>query len=104
VRAGARSRVTLVTATADAERSAGTPALGLTLRTLSGIGTEVVTVAPGTAGSRAGVRAGDIITHLNGQPRPTTDALERAWAARRQPLVLGIRRGAQPLVLALSTS
>jgi S1-C subfamily serine protease len=104
VRGGARSRITLTTAPSDAKMAADALALGLALRTLRGIGAEVVTVAPGTVASRAGVRAGDIVTHLDGEPQPTADQIERAWAARRPPLVLGIRRGVQPLVLALTAS
>jgi S1-C subfamily serine protease len=103
-RGGARSGITLATAPPDAKVAAGAQALGLTLRTLRGIGVEVVMVAPGTAASRAGVRAGDIVTHLDGEPQPTALAIERAWARGRPPLLLGIRRGVQPLVLALSAS
>jgi S1-C subfamily serine protease len=101
VRAGTRSETTVVT---SPERPAppGESTLGLTLRTLGGVGTEIVVVTPGGAGSRAGLRAGDLVTHLNGEERPTAAAIQRAWTSAEAPLVLGIRRGVQPVVVALA--
>jgi S1-C subfamily serine protease len=100
VRGGARSQVTIT----PGEPAAEDPGrgLGLTLRTLRDVGAEVVLVTPGGAASRAGLRAGDILTHLNGAEHPTAAEIERAWNSARVPLLLGVRRGAEPLVLALS--
>lgn len=99
LRGGARSQVTVTSGPPEAAQDDRT--LGMTLRTLRATGAEVVLVAPGTAAARAGIRAGDIVTHLDGAEQPTADSIERAWAAARGPLVLGIRRGIQPLVLAV---
>jgi S1-C subfamily serine protease len=99
LRGGTRSQVVITPGVTPAETRE--PALGLTLRTLRGAGAEIVMVAPGSAGSRAGVRAGDVVTHLNGVEHPTAADIERAWSAGKAPVVLGVRRGIQPLVLAL---
>ena len=98
VRDGVQTTVEVATATAQVE---STPTLGLTMRSLPPVGAEVVIVTPGSAAARAGLRSGDVITHLNGEEHPTPRAIERAWAerARRAP-ILGLRRGSQPLVVA----
>jgi S1-C subfamily serine protease len=99
LREGTRSQVVITPGNAPAE--AGERGLGLILRTLRGAGAEVVLVVPGSAGSRAGLRAGDVVTHLNGVENPTAADIDRAWSRAKAPLALGVRRGIQPLVLAL---
>jgi S1-C subfamily serine protease len=75
--------------------------LGLTLRALRGIGSEVVAVSPDGGAARAGLRTGDVITHLNGTAAPRPVDLEQAWGRRDSaPALLGVQRGAVPLVLA----
>jgi hypothetical protein len=98
VRRGERHPVEF--AAADPAGEARPEALGLTLRVLTGVGVEVVAVMPDGGGARAGLRAGDVITHLNGTPAPRPLDVERAWVARPDaPALLGIQRGALPLVL-----
>ena len=75
--------------------------LGLTLRAVRGVGVEVVAVMPGSAGARAGLSTGDLITHLAGEPVSDPRAIERAWASTSRPLLLGARRGARPFVTAV---
>jgi hypothetical protein len=55
--------------------------LGLTLRTLSKVGVEVVAVQPGSRGDRAGIREGDTITVMSGRPSPTRADMVRAFAS-----------------------
>lgn len=43
----------------------------------SGTGVLVIGVAPGSPGARAGLREGDLIVELNGQPMPSIDALHK---------------------------
>lgn len=86
---------------AAAPSPAAAEALGLTLRALRGIGTEIVAVTPDGGAARAGLRAGDVVSHLNGIAAPRPIDLEQAWARRASgPALLGVQRGGVPLVLA----
>ena len=55
--------------------------LGLTLRTISKIGAEVVAVQPGSSADRAGIREGDTITVMSGRPSPTRAEILRAFSS-----------------------
>jgi hypothetical protein len=81
---------------------AGTASLGLTLRTLPGVGVEVVRVDPGSAGHRGGLRAGDVITRAGAADVPDAADLRRAFAAAGdRPLILAFTRGLNRQVTAL---
>jgi hypothetical protein len=58
---------------------AETAALGLTLRTAPGAGSLVVDVQAGSAGDRAGLRGGDVITTIGGTRAPSPAAVRRAF-------------------------
>lgn len=55
--------------------------LGLTLRTISKVGTEVVAVQPGSSADSAGIREGDTITVVSGQTSPTRAQLLSAFSS-----------------------
>ena len=76
---------------------------GLVLRTIAGVGAEVVTVRPGTAAARGEFQPGDVIVALDGRPAPTADAVMRAFrtAAAGSALLLTVERGTQHRVLVL---
>ncbi len=69
--------------------------LGLTMRALSGIGSEVTRVEPATAAHRAGVQAGDVITLAGGVAAPTPAQIRSAFAAdpEGQGVLLALTRG-----------
>jgi S1-C subfamily serine protease len=67
-------------ATSSSEPARG-DTLGLTLRTLPKIGSEVVEVQAGSRADRAGIREGDVITVVSGRPSPTRADVLRAFAA-----------------------
>jgi S1-C subfamily serine protease len=82
--------------------AASTPRLGLRLRTKPGIGAEVVTVDSGSAASRAGLRAGDVITRFGEVTAPTADAVLRLFASSEpRPLLAAIERGDEHLLVAV---
>jgi hypothetical protein len=59
----------------------GRRTLGLTLRTRRGAGAEVLSVEPGSAGDRAGLMAGDVITLFAETTAPSEVQITRAFAA-----------------------
>jgi hypothetical protein len=67
-------------ATSSSEPARG-DTLGLTLRTIPKIGSEVVAVLPGSRADRAGIREGDVITVVSGRPSPTRADVQRAFAS-----------------------
>jgi len=70
------------------------PALGLTVRTVPRTGVEVVRVLPGSIAARAGIRAGDIVTHLGDTTAPTAADVLRTFAvAGGRPLTIAFTRG-----------
>jgi serine protease Do len=62
-----------------------TPALAQALGRPDGKGALVASVEPGGPAERAGIRSGDVITRLNGQPVESGRDLSRAVAATRLP-------------------
>ena len=78
----------------------GGPRLGLLVRDTSD-GVEVGTVRPGLLGERAGVRTGDVLETVNGQPIGSVLDLERAARAIKagQRVDLVLRRGGHPVQL-----
>jgi hypothetical protein len=76
--------------------------LGLTLRSLPGIGAEVVRVDPGSAGDRSGLLAGDVISQADTTDAPTPAQVRQAFASpRERPLFIAFTRGTTHQVTAL---
>jgi S1-C subfamily serine protease len=72
-----------------------TPALGLGLRARRGVGSEVLRVDPGSAGARAGLQIGDVITLIGEQAAPTPAQVARAFSSmdEGQRALAGVTRG-----------
>jgi S1-C subfamily serine protease len=77
--------------------------LGLVLRPRAGSGAEIVSIEDATAASRADLLAGDLITSIGNQARPTPAQVRRAYAEAGDGtwLLVGVRRGERRLVVAL---
>jgi hypothetical protein len=102
VRARRAGEVREVTVVAAAPRSEpGSTSLGLTLRALAGLGSEVVRVTPATAADRAGLQAGDVITLAGTIATPTPAQIRDAFAAdpEGQGVLLAVTRGTSHRVL-----
>ena len=98
--AGTRE-VVLVARTRPEQTAARTP--GLTLRAVPAVGAEVLRVMPGSAGERAGLAPGDVITLIADVQRPTPAQVLRSYAALRagQRLLVAVTRGDTPFVTTL---
>ena len=81
----------------------GITSLGLTMRALPGIGSEVTRVAPLTAAHRAGMEAGDVITLAGVIAAPTPAQVRDAFAAdpEGQGVLVGVTRGTSHRVVAV---
>lgn len=105
VRKGRRQSVDVTTANAAPPAQTSSPApsdTGMILRNARGVGSEVLRVSPNSAAARAGIVAGDVVTHLDGSPAPTASEIARAFGrSKAVALLLGVRRGQTHLVLAL---
>jgi S1-C subfamily serine protease len=77
--------------------------LGLSLRWVSALGSEVVHVTPRSAGEAAGLAAGDIITSMGASASPTPSQLQAAFTRvdRGRALVIGFLRAGTPDVVAV---
>jgi hypothetical protein len=77
--------------------------LGLGLQRLPSQGTEVTRVDPGSAGARAGLQPGDVVTLVAEIPAPTPSQLTRAFTALEpgQRVMLAMTRAGIPHVLVL---
>ena len=98
-RAGEMREVSLVAAAPRPEP--GSTLLGLTMRAIPGIGSEVTRVAPSSAASRAGLEAGDVITLAGAIAAPTPAHIRDAVSAdpEGQGVLLGVTRGTSHRVL-----
>jgi S1-C subfamily serine protease len=68
------------------------PFIGIAAATLqSGAGVVVSKVYAGTGAARAGVRAGDVISAVDGRPTPSLDALAQALATRKPGQTVKLR-------------
>jgi hypothetical protein len=90
-----REEFRMLALTAAPAKTAAREELGLTLRWVANIGTEVVRVDPGSAAGIAGVRAGDVVTAFGSIARPTPAQIRRTFAAAspERPIILGLARG-----------
>ncbi len=70
-------------------------ALGLTMRSVPGIGVEIVKVEPVSVGERAGIASGDLITRIADVPRPTPAQIARVFGTSPEGthLIVAITRG-----------
>jgi hypothetical protein len=79
------------------------PDLGLVLRSVAGVGSEVIRVIPQTAAANAGLLPGDIITRLDVTSAPMPAQVSGAFASAESGdlLILGVERQARHLLLVL---
>lgn len=64
-------------------------------------GWRVESVAAGSAAARAGLRPGDLLLRVNGDPPPSPQELEQRWRKRRAGVKLSILREGRPLEVEL---
>ena len=104
VRRGKPLTVTVVAVQSNAPAAAN-PAddAGMALRSVAAVGSEVVTVEPGGAAQRAGVRHGDLIVALEREKHPEPQDVLRAYRATKPGtfLLLTLRRDREYRVVAL---
>ena len=83
---------------------ASSGALGLTLRARRGIGAEVVSVQRGSAGDRAGLRSGDVITLAGAVTTPSPAQVTRLYASMSegQREMVAVTRGDRHFVTTLA--
>jgi S1-C subfamily serine protease len=101
-RAGEMREVVLVAAPRSSPADAAF--LGLTMRALPGVGSEVLRVQSSTAAARAGVVPGDVITRAGEAAAPTPREVRAAYAADREQrgVLLALTRGTAHRVVALA--
>jgi hypothetical protein len=77
--------------------------LGLTLRARHGVGTEVIALAPGSAGDRAGLAVGDVITLVAARAAPTPAQVTQSFRAlsQGQRVMVAVTRGRAHFVTTL---
>jgi S1-C subfamily serine protease len=77
--------------------------LGLTLRARTGMGAEVIRVAPGSAADRARLTVGDVITLIGAVPSPTPTQVAATFRSvpEGQRVMIGVTRGDTHQVTAL---
>jgi len=77
--------------------------LGLTLRTRTGMGAEILRIEQGSAADRAGLIPGDVITLVADVAAPTSSRVVRSYASTRQGerVMVGIMRGEEHFVTTL---
>jgi S1-C subfamily serine protease len=79
--------------------------LGLSVSTIVGGGVLVRSVQPGGPAEKAGIRPGDLIEAIGGQPTPTTDALLTVLATHKpgdKVDVSLIRQGGRPATVSVT--
>jgi S1-C subfamily serine protease len=101
MRAGTPRDLLIVAATPAAPPSA--PVLGLTMRPLARVGTEVIRVEQGSAADAAGIEAGDVITAIGASMAPTAEQVESSFAsaARGDFMIVAVMRGPARRIVAL---
>lgn len=94
VRRGGEVRDVELVATSTAAQPVNR-SLGLTLRSRTGIGAEVIRVDPGSAGDRAGLAVGDVITLIAALPAPTPTQVIRSFSSvsQGQRVMIAVTRG-----------
>jgi hypothetical protein len=77
--------------------------LGLTLRRVQEVGSEVVSVGPGSTAGQAGLLPGDVITLFGDRKAPAPAVIERvfATASTDRPILVAVTRNGSHHVLAL---
>lgn len=103
-RSGELRRIEIVAASPADTSSHAPRTLGLTLAAVTGTGSRVVNVEPGSAAWMAGLQAGDIITLFGDASAPAPSLVRRTYADGKagQPLLVGITRGTAHQVLAIA--
>jgi hypothetical protein len=88
---------------AAARRAGDAVPLGLTLRRVANVGSEVIDVSPWSAGAAAGLERGDIITLVGVFTAPTPAQIRAAFtaAAEGPPVLLAYSRGSTSHVATL---
>jgi hypothetical protein len=102
VRRGEETREVPLTVAAR-PKPGGPVALGLRMRTIRGIGAEILEVADGSAAAHAGLREGDVITAIGDIHTPAASQVTEAFADAPgdRPLLAAITRGKRHVVLAI---
>jgi serine protease Do len=67
-------------------------------------GVLIEEVRQGSAAARAGLRSGDVITQVDGQPVSTVEELDRVLGKSHKPVALLVARGDRQIFLALERS
>lgn len=104
IRRGAALNVSVTAADAAAIAPARPGAdHGIVGRNVPGVGTEVITVAPGSPAAAAALKPGDLIVRLDGRAAPTATVLADRYraAASNTALLLTVRRGERHHVVGL---
>jgi len=101
-RAGELRDVTVVAA--PPPDAPATRQLGLGLRGRARVGAEVIRIAPGSAGDRAGLAVGDVITLVADLPAPSAAQVMRAFAAAAEGrhVLIAVTRGTDHFVTTLA--
>jgi S1-C subfamily serine protease len=89
---------------ADAVAARPHARLGLTLRTVPGVGAEITLVQPGSIAAVANLRAGDIVTRAGTHAAPTALQITRAFEslAPGGAMLVAVSRGTERFVAALT--
>ena len=76
---------------------------GMVLRSVAGVGSEVIVIQPESPAGRAGLRRGDVIVSLDAHDAPEPSRVDRVFADARagDVLLLTVQRDASHRVLAL---
>jgi S1-C subfamily serine protease len=103
IRRGQALKVTVTATEAGAAPPGSTEDAGIVLRGIPRVGVEIVDVQPGGIAARAGLRRGDLIVALNGEPAPGSAELQAAirGATADRPLLLTVRRNGDHVVVAV---
>lgn len=94
IRREQKLKVALTATPAGAAPTGASADIGATLRSVPGVGVEIVTVERTGVAQRAGLRRGDLIVALDGEPAPEPAEIVRAFraAVSGDALLLTIRR------------